>query len=340
LLPPVEGHLACPTCHDLGVGDGEMGTMPTLDRVYQNHHLDSKRWASFEHRPGDIVISTSYKAGTTWMQRIISLLIFGPDPLLFDLTTLSPWIDARWSGSEEVTNQTLAGQTHRRFVKSHLPLDAIPYWDDVRYIAVGRDSRDVFMSIFNHWSAYTDFMYQLLATGEPVGGPMPRCPADPRMAWAEWITTGSFPWEKDGSPWWSHHYHVNSFWRYRHLPNILLVHYADMKADLDGEMRRIAAFLGIDIDESNWPNLVQRATFESMKQDAQAGSENLAFVFEGGSDRFFFKGINGRWREVLTAEDLGLYETAVARLEPDLRTWLEGGRSAAPNLVPSPVCAV
>ena len=178
-----------------GCGMGEKPTdgIPTLDRVYQNHHLDSTRWASFEHRPDDIVISTSYKAGTTWTQRIVSLLIFGLEPLPADLGTLSPWVDARWSGPEATTNETLSAQTHRRFVKSHLPLDAIPYWEDVRYIAVGRDSRDVFMSVFNHWSSYTDLMYQMLAAGDPVGGPMPPCPTDPRLAWAEWITTGSFP---------------------------------------------------------------------------------------------------------------------------------------------------
>jgi aryl sulfotransferase len=62
----------------------------------------------------------------------------------------------------------------------------------------------------------------------------------------------------------------------------------------------------------------------------------MARWFEGGSDRFFFKGTNGRWRDVLTAEDLALYETAVARLEPGLRRWLEAGRLAAPGLVPSP----
>jgi aryl sulfotransferase len=74
-----------------------------------------------------------------------------------------------------------------------------------------------------------------------------------------------------------------------------------------------------------------------MKQEAQAATERMALVFEGGSDRFFFKGSNGRWRDVLTAGDLALYETTVARLEPDLRRWLEGGRFAAPDRVPSPV---
>jgi aryl sulfotransferase len=168
-------------------------------------------------------------------------------------------------------------------------------------------------------------MYQLLSAGDPVGGPMPRCPEDPRTLWQQWITTPSFPWENDGSPWWSHHYHVDSFWQRRDLPNVLLVHYTDLKADLEGEMRRIARFLGIEVDESLWPDLVHGARFDTMKEEAKKRTE-MEMVFEGGAERFFFKGTNGRWRDVLTAEDLELYEAAVSKLDPDLRRWLENGR--------------
>ena len=52
----------------------------------------------------------------------------------------------------------------------------------------------------------------------------------------------------------------------------------------------------------------------------------MAMVFEGGSDRFFFKGTNGRWRDVLTSDDLALYEAAASKLDPELRDWLENGR--------------
>lgn len=299
---------------------------PQLTRIYQNHHLDSTRWDGYVHRPDDIVISTSYKTGTTWTQRIVSLLILGTEPLPpGGLMNVSPWIDARFFEPADVMFERLEAQEHRRFVKSHLPLDAIPYRDDVKYIAVGRDSRDVFMSVFNHYSAYTDLTFSLLNGGDPVGGPLARCPDDPRTLWKEWITTASFPWERDGAPYWSHHYHVESFWKHRGLPNVLLVHYADMKADLDGEMRRIADFLEIDVAESAWPDLVHGATFDAMKAEAKA-QPGMDMIFEGGSDRFFFKGTNGRWRDVLMPEDLELYERSASQLDSELRNWLENGR--------------
>ena len=158
-------------------------------------------------------------------------------------------------------HERIEAQEHRRFVKSHLPLDALPYWDDVKYIAVGRDTRDVFMSVFNHYLG----LHRLRCTScsPQATRSADRCRAvrtTRATLWPEWITTPDFPWEPDGSPWWSHHYHVESFWKHRDLPNVLMVHYADMKADLEGEMRRIAAFLGIEHDEAMWPELVHGAT--------------------------------------------------------------------------------
>jgi aryl sulfotransferase len=46
----------------------------------------------------------------------------------------------------------------------------------------------------------------------------------------------------------------------------------------------------------------------------------------GGADGFLYKGHNGRWRDVLTEEDLRLYEKVAGSLEPGLRAWLEAGR--------------
>jgi hypothetical protein len=65
-----------------------------------------------------------------------------------------------------------------------------------------------------------------------------------------------------------------------------------------------------------------------MRLEARGTDDPMQFAFQGGAERFFFKGENGRWRDVLTDDDLALYDTAAATLDPQLRTWLEGGRHA------------
>ena len=109
-----------------------------------------------------------------------------------------------------------------------------------------------------------------------------------------------------------------------------VVHYGDLKADLETEMRRIAAFCGIDVDEEKWPTLLASVGLDEMRREAHASGahDTMSFVFEGGADRFFYKGDSGRWRNALTDDDLTLYEEAANTLDPELRRWLEGGRHA------------
>ncbi len=93
-------------------------------------------------------------------------------------------------------------------------------------------------------------------------------------------------------------------------------------------MRRVAAFTRIEVVEDTWPELVAAARFDTMKQEAMRNDERTRLIFEGGAGRFFHKGTNGRWRDVLTENDLALYEAAAAQLDPGLRSWLEAGSAS------------
>ena len=109
----------------------------------------------------------------------------------------------------------------------------------------------------------------------------------------------------------------------------MLVHYNDLKADLDGEMRQISSFLDIPVEESVWPSLVGAANFEAMQAAGEDLMPQTKALFAEGPKRFFNKGVNGRWRDVFTEGDLALYDAKVReKFSPGLAAWLEGGRHA------------
>jgi aryl sulfotransferase len=103
----------------------------------------------------------------------------------------------------------------------------------------------------------------------------------------------------------------------------MFVHYGDLLADTEFEMRRIAAFLDIEVDDDLWPVLVADVGIDAMRAEAGQGEDSLSLFFRGGTSTFFNKGTNGRWRDVLTDDDLAMYDAAATELEPELRAWLE-----------------
>ena len=126
------------------------------------------------------------------------------------------------------------------------------------------------------------------------GPELPRCPADLRELWPRWIGEGWFEWEPDGWPLWSHHHHLATWWEVRDLSNILFVHYRDLKSDPDGEIRRVAAFCDISIDEDLWPALLRTVGLDAMRDEPRGTDDPMSMTFEGGAARFFFKGEEGR----------------------------------------------
>lgn len=297
----------------------------------KGYYCDSARWDPFVPRGGDVVIATAPKVGTTWMQQIVGLLVFqSTDPK--PLHQISPWLDCRLSSNLPEMLALLESQGHRRFIKSHLPLSALPIHGEVKYIHVARDGRDACMSYMNHINAYTagpwDRLDAVAARDPDLPAPTPRPPRDTRGFFDHWVTPGGTAnAEQMGDGFFDIE---RSFWAERARENLLLVHFNDLKADLDGEMRRIAAFLGIPVDEALWPSLVEAAGFTAMQNAGEALLPGMDGSFEGGHMTFLNKGTNGRWQTELTDEDLALYRQRVeAELSSGLARWLEHGRLAA-----------
>ena len=300
---------------------------------------DSRRWAFYKPRPDDIVIATAPKCGTTWMQQIVSLLIF-QSPEARDIQNESPWIDMRVRPIEEVSERVEA-QTHRRFLKTHLEFDAIPIYDGARYIHVARDGRDAFMSWHNHSRHYSQLSIDLQSAAgmadDTIGKPLPLPGNSIHDFFQVWMTGGPEARLANDFPAQRYFEIEKSYWAERNRPNLLMVHYNDLLADLDEEMRRIARFLDIHIPEEKWPALVNAAGFPFMREHGATLMPRAAQGWDKGAERFLNAGTNGRWRGVLTAEDVALYEARVQReLSPNLAHWLETGSCATgdPRVLP------
>ncbi len=306
-----------------------LSTLPQKTREYNEFVMESGRWDHFTPRDGDIVICTPAKCGTTWTQMICALLIFQKTSLEKPLTEYSPWLDALLAPIDKVIAK-LDAQSHRRFIKTHTPLDGLPYFEQVNYICVGRDPRDAFISLKNHTENMRLEALELAqANATHDWRAPPPSPEDPCEWFQHWITGSCVSAPEHAAHADVLHY-VRSFWTYRHSPNILMVHFSDLKADLEGEMKRIAEFLGISVEPSLWPELVHAASFEHMKANADRYAPQVTDGVWKDTSRFFNRGTSGQWRDILGEEELALYRQAMTeKLEPKLANWLENGRLAS-----------
>jgi aryl sulfotransferase len=290
---------------------------PRKTRDIHNHHMDSTVWDRFKFRDDDVIVATYGKSGTTWTQHIVGQLLFHGDPTI-EISNISPWLDLRIMPPEIL--ELMEAQTHRRVIKTHLPLDALVFSPKAKYLYVARDGRDVIFSMYNHHSSANELWYEKLnATPGLVGGEMPRPDPDIRRYFRNWV-------EHDGEPFWSFWDNIRTWWAARDLPNVKLVHFNELKADLEGEIRTIADFLDVEIDPKEWPQIVEHSTFAWMKAHAAQVTPLGGAIFDGGADRFIYKGVNGRWKDVLSPEESAMYEKmALEELGPECAHWLATG---------------
>jgi aryl sulfotransferase len=297
--------------------------VPANPTRYTSADEDSSRWVGFPFRKGDIVISARSKTGTTWVQMICALLIFQTAALPDSLSAMSPWLDWFVTPRRDVYDQ-LAAQTHRRFIKSHTPLDGLPVDPEVTYIVTGRHPLDMAVSLYYQGENLNRVRIAEL-TGQPDPGPA-GIHRPPLHRWLlEWIESDASPDESldslRGVMW-----HLVDAWQRRDRQDVVLVHYEDLVADLAREMRRLAGRLGITVPESKWPVLVDAATFAQMRARAESIAPDSAGILKDPR-AFFRRGSSGAGAEALTRVELErYYQKASLLAPPDLLEWLHRSR--------------
>lgn len=298
--------------------------LPRKSREHQWAVWDSTRLNDFPFRPDDILIDTWSKAGTTWTQQLVSQLVFQGDPDIYGMA-LSPWPEFCIMPKAEAFAMAEA-QTHRRFLKSHSFIEAIPFREDMKYIYVGRDARDVVWSMHHHQSIVTQTALDILNNNPERVGPAIANPGCDVVTYYHHFLDHGYPpglGNAEANPFWSH---VQGWFDARHVPNIRVIHYNNLQEDFEGTARSLAEFLEIEVDEKLWPRIVQNCSLAHMKEVASR-FDLLDMVFDGGGANFVNKGTNGRWKDVLSQAEIDKCDKVAAEhLSPECADWLRTGQ--------------
>ena len=287
----------------------------TTRKLYLGPLTDNRRWDTVTIRPDDVIVVTPPKSGTTWMQTIVALLFSGDPEVETELSVKMPWVDIRLREMAEVAER-LEGMRGRRSMKSHTPMDGLPLDDCAQYLCVFRHPLDAHFSCRNHMRNVPLPWFDHWYPEDDTTG----------VTFRRFLDGGAEGFDGDAMPLAHILRHYQAARAVSDRPNVSLFHYADMQRDLAGVFDRVSALLGISHGKAVMERLVEAATFDNMKRNAERFAPSGGKGFFRSDTDFFHSGTNGQWRGKLTEEEWAGYDAMMdACLSPEDRAWLEFG---------------
>ena len=287
-------------------------------KLYLGPLTDNRRWDMVDIRPDDIFVVTPPKCGTTWTQTIVALLLSGDPDVETELSVKMPWVDIRIREMSEVAAR-LAAMTHRRSMKSHTPMDGLPLDEQAHYICVFRHPLDAHFSYRKHVRNIPMSWFDTWYPEDDAEG----------ITFRRFLDGGAEGFDGDAMPLAHIIQHYKAAAALADRPNVSLLHYADMSKDLAGTFAKLADVLNISHSPDVMAQLVQAATFDNMKANAERYAPSGGKGFMKSDSDFFHSGTSGKWDGKLTKAELTAYDAMMdAHLTPRQRAWLEFGSVA------------
>ncbi|XP_062316012.1 sulfotransferase family 1, cytosolic sulfotransferase 5 isoform X1 [Osmerus eperlanus] len=265
----------------------EIQGIPLLEPIVTNWDRVKK----FKAFPEDLLIATYPKAGTTWTQEIVDLILNHGDA---DQARRAPTHVRMPFLEMTAPNPTLSGITQLekmgppRVIKTHLPIQLVPktFWDaGCKIIYVARNAKDNVVSYFH---------FDRMNLVQPEPGPWPQYLhkfMKGQLGWGSWYE------------------HVKGYWRERENKPILYLFFEDMKKDPAKEIRRISEFLGQNTSDQLIDNIMQMTTFAAMRENPMANYSTIPeTIFDRQASEFLRKGEVGDWKNHFSSQENKVFE--------------------------------
>ncbi|CRL03234.1 CLUMA_CG016264, isoform A [Clunio marinus] len=231
---------------------------------------------NFDVRPSDVFVCTFPRSGTTWTQEMVWLICNDLDyntAKQVALTKRFPYIENHLVTSEKAAKEmshisgniknlenvfapiydVLESQTTQRFIKTHLPIEFLP-WKikqvGAKVVYVARNPKDAAVSFFhfqqNPWFRYNENFEH----------------------YAEYFMKDLVMY----SPYWDH---VASGWKHKDDQNVHFVFYENFKLNMKQSLINLAEFLGKPLKDEDLPGLMKHLDFENAKKNPAFNFGNI-----------------------------------------------------------------
>jgi hypothetical protein len=225
-----------------------------------------------QSRPEDIFIVGYPKSGNTWVQNLVSGIVYGADPELTPDSVI-----------QELVPDVHAKQYYKRFAtptyfKSH----DLPAPEHKRVVYLLRDGRDAMVS----------FLHYI------------RVCRHPNLEFLEFVHNVN-KWSGQGK--WSEH--VEKWLSNPYQSLMMTIRYEDLLGDTVRELRRFCEFLGIRRAQGHLETVAAKASFAKMRQKEvnQAGWSNGSHA-SWPKDQFFIRrGKSGSYKDEMPSDVLDAF---------------------------------
>nr|XP_033816064.1 sulfotransferase 1 family member D1-like isoform X1 [Geotrypetes seraphini]XP_033816065.1 sulfotransferase 1 family member D1-like isoform X1 [Geotrypetes seraphini]XP_033816066.1 sulfotransferase 1 family member D1-like isoform X1 [Geotrypetes seraphini] len=244
---------------------------------------------NFQARPGDVLIATYPKSGTTWIQEIVEMICHNGDlekcqhaPIYERI----PFIELLQCMPPDA--ETVNAMPSPRYLKTHLPYQLVPpsFWKhNCKVIYLARNARDAATSYY-----YFDHMAKI----HPEPG-----------SWDQYLQRFM-----NGNVGWGSWYdHVKGFWEEKDKHDMLYLFYEDIKQNSISEIQKVMWFLGKDLPDATLEKIAHCTSFSQMKNNAMANYSTFPKeMMDQSQYTFMRKGQVGDWKNLFTVSQNELFE--------------------------------
>jgi aryl sulfotransferase len=292
---------------------------PERSRDYLGPVTNTDVWSWFKMRPDDVLVTTPPKCGTTWMLNIVMMLIHGKVVPDAGGSHQAPWVDCNFRDRREITD-FLDGLTRRRCIKSHTPMDGVPYASEPTYIVVYRHPVDMHFSMRTFSGNLKHNWFDHLFEG------------DDRAGFNRFLEGPSTDQGTDDLTLASLALHYGEAKAREAKGNVHFFHYTDLTRDPGGQISRLARLLDIPITPELCADIVDGTSFATMRKSVEASERRFHkdTPMDDLAD-FYASGSSNKWEGRLTDADMIAYDARMADLfAPEDIAWLNWGDRRAP----------